>query len=267
MSVESQIKEVMQATQAGARERWNELAQESRQWITEQVDLLNEQAQQLHAQSRQLRKALHREARQRRKLMILLRESSKDFGKDLLKRGGEITQNLLEFGGKTTQDLTERSGVFTQELTKRSGKVTEELTRRAQRMLEPVRRRDRTFWTLVGFSVGLVAAGAISYQLVRRITQQETEQAEHIELPQGDSLNGSWGKPMGEIRHIDQGGGSVATLELVNVETVEKTADATIVGVKSTKFYYPAGTDIAQEDLVYFVTEDEARSQGFRAAE
>jgi hypothetical protein len=273
MSLESQIKEVMQTAQEGARERWSELAQESRQWVAEQVDQLNEQLLQLQAQSRQLRKDLRRvarqrrRARQRRKLMTQLSESSKDFGKDLLKRGGEITQNLLDFGGKTTQDLTDRSGEFTQELTKRSGKVRDELAKRTQLLLEPVRRRDRTFWTAVGFSVGLVAAGAVTYQLVRRMTHQETEQNESIELPQNDSSNGSWGKPKGEIRHIDQGAASVATLEIVNVETVEKTADATIVGVKSTRLYYPVGTDIAQEDLVYFVTEEEARTQGFRAAE
>jgi hypothetical protein len=267
MSVESQIKEVMQTTQADMRQRWNELAQESRLWVAEQVDQLNEQAQQLQAQSRQLRKALRREARQRRKLMTQLRESSRDFGKDLLKRGSEITQNLLDFGGKTTHDLTERSGELTQELTKRRGKVTEELARRGQRLLEPVRKRDRTFWTVVGFGVGLVAAGAITYQLVRRMTQQETEQDEHIELPQSDSWNGSRGKPAGEIRHIDQGGASVATLEIVDVETVEQTADATIVGVISTKLYYPAGTDIEPEDLIYFASEEEARIQGFRAAE
>jgi hypothetical protein len=267
MSLDSQIKDIMQTAQAEARQRWNELAQESRQWVAEQVNQLNEQAQQLQAQSRQLRKALRREARQRRKLMTQLRESSRDFGKDLLKRGSEITQNLLDIGGKTTHDLTERSGVLTQELTKQSGKVTEELARRGERMLEPVRKRDRTFWTLVGFGVGLVAAGAITYQLVRRLTQQQMEQNEHIELPQSDSWNGLQGKPGGEILHIDQGGAAVATLEIVDVETVEQTADATIVGVKSTKLYYPAGTDIEPEDLVYFATEEEARTQGFRAAE
>ncbi len=291
MGVESQIKEVMQTAQAGMQQRWNELAQESRQWVADQVELLNEQAKELQMQSRQLRKALRREARRRRKLlarrrgrlmfiplqdrearrrrkfMIQLRESSQDFGKDLLKRGGEITQNLLGFSGKTTQDMTERSGELTQELTERSGKVTKELARRAQRLLEPVRRQDRTFWTLVGFGVGLVAAGAITYQLVRRMTQQEIEQNEHIELPQSDTWNGSRDKPAGEIRHIDQAGASVATLEIVNVETVEKTADATIVGVKSTKLYYPVDADIDQEDVVYFATEEEARTQGFRAAE
>ncbi len=266
MSLNSQIKDTMRTAQADARERWNDLAQESRQWVAEQVDQLNKQAQLLQAQSRQLRKAVRREARQRRKLMAQVPESSRDFGKDLLKRGSEITQNLLDFGGKTTHDLKERGGELTQELTKQSGKVTEELAKRGQQLLEPVRKRDRTFWTFVGFGVGLVAAGAITYILVRRMSQQEMEQNEHIELPQSDTWNGSRDKPAGEIRHIDQAGASVATLEFVEVGTFEKTADATIVGVISTKQYSPVGTDVGSEDLVYFATEEEARTKGFRAA-
>jgi hypothetical protein len=291
MSVNSQIKEIVQATQADMQKRWNELAQESRQWVADQVELLNEQAQQLQAQSRQLRKALRREARRRRKLLarrrgklmfipmqgrkvrrrrkllVRLRESSADLSKDLLKRGGKITQNLLEFGGKTTHDLSGRSGEFTQELAKRSSIVTEGLAKRGERLLEPVRKRDRTFWMIVGFGVGLVAAGAITYQLVRRMARQEMEQDEHIELPQSNSWDGSPSRPAGEIRHIDQGGASVATLEIVDVETIEQPADAAYVGVESTKLYYSVAPDLEPEDLVYFATEEEARARGFTAAE
>jgi hypothetical protein len=268
MSVDSQIREVLQATQADVRQRWNELSQESRQWVTEQVEQLNEQAQQLQAQSRQLRNALRREARQRRKLLMLLRESGTVFGKDLLKRGSELTQNLKDFGGKTTSDLSARGGELTQGLTRRSGKITDELARRGERLLEPVQKRDRTFWTVVGFGVGLAAAGVVTYQLVRRrMAQQVTEQDEHIELPQNDAWNGSVGRPAGEIRHIDQGGTSVATLEIVDVETVERPSDAAFVGVINTKLYYPVDTAIDPNDLVvYFPTEEEARTEGFTAA-
>ena len=268
MSVDSQIKEVLQATQADVRQRWNELAQESRQWVVEQVEQLNEQAQQLQAQLRQLRKALRREARQRRKLLMQLQKSGMDFGKDLLKHGSELTQNLKDFGGKTTSDLAVRSGELTQGLTKRSGKVTDELARRRERLLEPVQKRDRRFWTVVGFGVGLAAAGVVTYQLVRRrMAQQVSEQDEHIELPQNDSWNGPVGRPAGEIRHIDQGGTSVATLEIVDVETLERPSDAAFVGVINTKLYYPVDTAIDPNDLVvYFTTEDEARTEGFTAA-
>ncbi len=174
----------------------------------------------------------------------------------LVERRGKVTQNVLDSGGKTTKDLAERSGGFTQELAKRG-----------QRLLEPVRKRDRTFWSIVGFSVGLLAAGTITYQLVRRrVAQQGTEQDEHIELPQSNSWDGSGGRPAGEISYIDQGGTSVATLEIVDVETVEQPADAAFVGVKSTKLYYSVDTELEPEDLVYFTTEEEAKAQGFTAA-
>src|SRR5438034_5676955 len=53
----------------------------------------------------------------------------------------------------------------------------------------------------------------------------------------------SGGRPAGEISYIDQGGTSVATLEIVDVETIEQPADAAFVGVNSTKLYYSVDTD------------------------
>src|SRR6266480_6145326 len=216
MSVDSQMKEVVQETREWVEDQITQLS--------EQVKLLQKrsrkQVRQLQKQSRKLRKSLRREARKRRtywttfRVLLLnsrkyLQNRGENLRGGLVERGGKVSQNVLDFGGKTTQDLAERSGGFTQELAKRG-----------QRLLEPVRKRDRTFWSMVGFGVGLLAAGTITYQLVRRMTQLETEQNEHIELPQSDSWNGSRGKPAGEIRHIDQGGAPVATLEIVDVETV-----------------------------------------------
>src|SRR5260370_22549824 len=51
------------------RQRLNELSAVTRQWVARQVKHLNEQARQMQAQSRQLGKALRREARQPRKLL------------------------------------------------------------------------------------------------------------------------------------------------------------------------------------------------------
>jgi hypothetical protein len=288
MSVDSQIKEVVQ---------------ESREWVEDQIEQLSEQVQQLQRQSRKqvkqlqkqsrkLRKNLRREVRKRRKywtafralllssrkkrtaprkprppqtafraLLLSLSKNLQQQGEHLtgglIERGGKVTQNVLDLGGKTTQDLAERSGEFTQELAKRG-----------QRLLEPVRRRDRTFWSIVGFGIGLVAAATITYQLLRRrVAQQEIEQDEHIELPQSNSWNGSGGRPAGEINFLDQGGISVATLEIVDVKTVDQPADAAFVGVGSTKLYYSVDTELEPEDLVYFASEEEAKAQGFRAAE
>jgi len=264
MSVDSQIKEVMQ---------------ESREWVEDQIEQLSKQVQQLQKQSRkqvrqlrkqsrQLRKSLRREARKRRMywtsfraLLLNSRKYRRNRGDQLtgglVERGGKVTQNVLDFGGKTTHNLAERRGEFAQELAKQG-----------QRLLEPVRRRDRTFWSIVGFSVGLVAAGTITYQLVRRrVAQQEIEQDEHIELPSSNSWNGSGDRPIGEISYIDQGGTSVATLEIVDVETIEQPADAAFVGVKSTKLYYSIDTELEPKDLVYFTTEEEAKAQGYTAAQ
>jgi hypothetical protein len=99
------------------------------------------------------------------------------------------------------------------------------------------------------------------------VTRQEIEQDEHIELPSSDSWNGSGSRPAGEISYFDQGGTSVATLEIVDVETIMKPADAAFVGVKSTKLYYPVDTEIEPKDLVYFTSEEEAKAQGFTAAQ
>src|SRR5436190_13609868 len=263
MSVDTQMKEVVQ---------------DSREWVEDQIEELRKQvkqlqkrsrkqAKQLQKQSRQLRKSLRREARKRRmywtmfRVLLLnsrkyLQNRGENMPAGLVERRGKVTQNALDLGGKTTQDLAVRSGGFTQELAKRG-----------QRLLEPVRKRDRTFWSIVGFSVGLLAAGTITYQLIRRrAAQMEPEQDEHIELPQSNSWNGSGGRPAGEISYIDQGGASVATLEIVDLETNGQPADAAFVGVNSTKLYYSIDTELEPKDLVYFSTEEEARAQGFTAA-
>lgn len=249
--------EEVPATQPDMRQRLNELTLESQQWVAEQIQQLNEQARQLQVQSRQLRKATRLMAKQRRMLAAQLRESGIELGKDLLKRSERVTEELVERGGKITQDLLERSGEF-----------THDLAERGEHLLEPVRKRDRNFWALVGFGVGMVVAGVVTYRLVRqRMVQLETGQDEHIELPQSDSWDGKQSRPVGEILHIDQGGISVATLEIVDVETNERPADAAFVGVMSTKLYYPVDTDLEPEDVVYFLSEEDARIQGFTPAE
>ena len=268
----------VQAAQPDIRQRLEELTLESQQWVAEQAQQLRKQAQQLQAQSRQLRKALRREARQRRELFAQMRESGAGKSQDLLKRGqslteglvergGKITQDLVALGGKAAQDLAERSGKFSQELAERSGKVTHDLTERGGHLLEPLRKRDRNFWTITGFVVGLLAAGIATYLLVRRRMAQQQMDDERIELPQSESWSGPQSWPVGEIRHLDQLGAAVATLEVVDMDNTERPADAAFVGVVSTKQYYPIATALEAQDLVYFPSEEEARAQGFTAAE
>ncbi|HVB75340.1 MAG TPA: hypothetical protein VNE38_17450 [Ktedonobacteraceae bacterium] len=251
------IPEVAQSRQTDFRERLEELTRESRQRAIEQAQNLRAQAGQLQAQSRQLRKAVREEARQRRKLLAQLRDSGFEWGQDVLKRGENLTGELVERGGEVTHDLA-----------KRGRKATRDLAKRSEELLEPVREQNPVLWTVIGFGVGLVIAGGITYRLVRgRAIKQAEEEDQSIELPQNGVWNGKVAHPAGEIRHYDQSGATVATLEAVGVEGTQRPENAVFVGVLSTKCYYPVDTELDTSDLVYFVSEDEARAQGFKAAE
>ena len=263
MSVDTQMREVVQ---------------ESREWVEGQIDELGKQVKQLQKrsrkqvkqlqkQSRKLRKSLRREARKRRMYWSMFRVVLDNTSKYLQNQGGNLKDGLVERGGQVTQNVVEFSGKTTHDLAERSGEFTQVVAKQGQRLLEPVRRRDRTFWSILGFSVGLVAAATITYQLLRRrSSQQEIEQDEQIELPSSNSWNGSVGRPGGEISYLEQGGTSIATLEIVDIDTIEQPADAAFVGVKSSKLYYPVDTELVQKDLVYFPSEEEAKAQGFSAA-
>ncbi len=273
-----------QATQATVLDRLDELTLLGRQRVAEQAQQLQKQAQQWRSQAHQLRKALRKESRERRKLnktIKRLRETGVDWSQDLLKRGEELTEGLVVQGGKLSHDLIERGGRVTQDfvkrgdqvrpdLVKRGGEFSHDLAERSEHLLQQRRKRNSTFWTIFGFSFGLVAAAIVTYFLVRkRIVQQEVEPEEHIELPQDRDLHvSSMNRPAGEIHHLHNDGTSVATLQTVDVkEDVEAPADATFVGVESTKRYYPVETVLEAKDLVYFASEEEAKAQGFSAAE
>jgi hypothetical protein len=271
MSVESQVKEVVQESREWIEDQIDELGKQTNQLqqrSRKQVKLLRKQSRkqikQLQKQSRKLQKSLRREAKRQRINWAIFLYTTKKYFQDrgenlkvgLAERGSKITQNVLDLGGKTSQNLANRKDDLTQELAKQG-----------QRLLEPVRRRDRTFWSIVGFSIGLIAAGTITYQLVRRrMVQEVVEEDEHIELPSNNSWNGIGGRPSGEIGYIDQNGTSIATLEIVDVETTEQPDGAAFVGVISTKLYYTVDTELEPEDLVYFTSEEEAKAQGFNAA-
>jgi hypothetical protein len=264
MSVDTQVREVVQ---------------ESREWVEDQIEELGKQVKQLQKrsrkqvrqlkkQSRKLRKSLRREARKRRMYWAMFSALLLNTGKYLQNRGGSLKEDIAERSGKVTQNVIEFGGKTTHDLAERSGELTQVVAKQGQRLLEPVRRRDRTFLSILGFSLGLVIAGTITFQLLRRrAVLQETEQDEHIELPPSNSWNGSTGRPMGEISYLDQGGTSVATLKVVDTETNEQPADAAFVGIISTKLYYPMDTELEQTDLVYFSSEEEAKAQGFNAAQ
>ncbi len=210
---------------------------------------------------------------------------------DLTERGGQVTHALAERGGQVTHDITERGGQVVHVLAERGGQVTHDLTERGSQvthalaergdqLLQPLRKRGGTFWTVFGFSFGLVSAAVVTFVLLRKRLgdQLADEEEEHIEL-RHQNLNGAGGleqgrpeKLTGEILHLDKEGSSVATLQTIGVDVakaVEVPVDAAFVGVVSTKRYYPmeeAPGESAQ-DIIYFTSEDEAKAQGYSAAE
>jgi hypothetical protein len=289
------VKSTQPPVQVTALQRLDELTHVTRKRTAEQAQQLQKLAQHWQEQALQLRKAMNNESRQRRELnktIKQLRKTGRDWSQDLLTRGegaatnvaaqsGKITHSLLERGSRITHDLTERGSKVTHDLTERGGKVTHDLTERGSKATRAlVKRGDQlrhsgTFWTIFGFSLGMVAAATITIIFMRKrmITQRAgSEEASHIELPQDRTWNGasSQGQGMagGEIRHLGKEGSPVATMQSVGVDIAQAVvapANAAFVGVASTRRYYPIETLLEEnaKDLVYFVSEDEAKAQGF----
>src|SRR6266496_3839472 len=190
--------------------------------------------------------------------------------KQLSATGRDWSYGLFKRGGRVTRDLTERGS-----------QVTHVMAERGDQLLQPLRKRSGTFWTVLGFSLGMVAAAVITFVLLRkRLGKQSADEEEgQIELPQQQNLNGASslgqerpGKPADEILHLDNEGNSAATMQTVGVNSakaVEVPANAAFAGVVGTKRYYPLEKlpgESAQE-TIFFVSEDEARAQGYSAAE
>ena len=252
--------EAAQTTQAEFQRRLDEFTAASRKIAGEQAHQLQKQARQLKEQTKMLRRALRAEASQRRHMQKATRAAQRrsvEWGRDILSRGEELTSNLVAQGNKISQDVIERGSA-----------VTHDLAKRGERLLQPVRKQSRTFWTVVGFGVGFMAAATATYVLIRRrqAAVAEDEEDEQIELPTHGVNSASQSKPAGEIRHVEGDGAAVAT-----AQKVEAPAEAAFVGLKSTKRYYTRedfNEQFAQaegDDIVYFASADEAKKQGYTA--
>ncbi|HEX7735606.1 MAG TPA: hypothetical protein VF458_12130 [Ktedonobacteraceae bacterium] len=101
-------------------ERLDDLSQESRKQLKEQIARVQKEARKLRAQARRLRRAQHAETRQRKKLLAQIAESSKNWGQDMLQRGSNLAssgvaqagsqlrsgqQKALEYSGGLAQGL------------------------------------------------------------------------------------------------------------------------------------------------------------------
>lgn len=273
-----------QSAQVLARQRLDDLTVATRQRAGEQAQQLQKLAQDWSHDLRKRGEELAEEVTtQGGKISHNLIERGGKVTQDITERGNQVTQQLAKRGGKLTQDITERGSQVTQQLAKRGGKLSHDLSRRGDQLVKPLRNRNSALWTIFGFSIGMVAAAVVTYLLVRkRVVEREVEAEQQIELPQDLTwTNGNQerqGKPMGEILHLGVEGNTMATAAIqvvdidVDVDTVrpdEVPPDAVFVGVVSTKYYYPLDV-ILDEDVterIYFVSEEEAKTQGYSASE
>lgn len=223
-------------------------------------------------------------------------ERGSQWGKGLANRSSDLSHTLVERGNDLSQNLLERGSDFSQELLKR--------TRRAQ--LEKMQQK-RNFWVAFGFGLGLTGAGIVTFFWIQRRQQERAHGMDEsaIELAQDEKKSSvSASAPPVQARsgrydvehdsgdtpvngHGSSSSSTVKPSMIADAPTKARPSseehanipeDATFIGIPSTRHYYPVTTpleritngisgDAAPADVIYFATEQEARQQGFSAAE
>jgi len=218
-----------------------------------------------------------------------LAELSSDLTRDLVERGNKTSRELLkrsekaarklaQQGRKTSKTLDRRSERLAKELTLRGERIAKELNERGHALGRDLAQRNDIRLTVMGFGVGLVAAAIGAYVFVTRRVQQHVAQDQHILLSLNGHFDTSRGSMVTEDRPAEPREVKEETLVAVLLEEpsspeAEQIApvDATLLGVVSTKRYYPLETPLDQiltpheeeVGIVYFHSEDEAKAQGY----
>jgi hypothetical protein len=130
----------------------------------------------------------------------------------------------------------------------RSERIKQELVQRGKQVKQELTKQKKEFWAALGFGLGLVVAGIVTFQLIRRRLLKQVNEEPPIQLPYDA---GSW--PMA-TSIVPEG--------------------TTFVGIIDRKHYYPVETlpdelamlDENPVDVVYFASEEDAKAQGFSAA-
>lgn len=207
-----------------------------------------------------------------------LLERGEEVASDLIERGSRLSQLVAERGSRFTRNVARRGSEFTQDLAERSERATKELTHRSRELVE---RNDPAFLA-AGFGVGLLATAVTVYLLVRkRLQVSSIDEASHIELSANGHINThvieanfkQATEPAVQPQPTSEGAKAVA--EPVETTSTQIPTDAVLVGVVDTRRYYPVETPLDQLNtsgegalnVIYFASEEEAKAQGFTAAE
>ncbi len=216
-----------------------------------------------------------------------LSERGSKLGQVLVERGagiagqsGKTAQAMLERGSQVSRDLAQRSERVSKEVAQRGQKATKEIVERGSQVTSEFTENPFVFWAT--FGVGLLAAGITTYLLMQKRLRRRNDEEQLIQLEQSGSQNG--------FIKVQTGSGKAATHDNTETETQaagpavavaeepveqEHPAGTRFLGVVGNKRYYPVETPLAQLprtedgklDVVYFTSEDEAKAQGFSAAE
>lgn len=172
--------------------------------------------------------------------------------------------------------------------------LAEHISQRGEKMIKQVTQnkvqQNSILWTILGFSVGLVAAAALVYLFIRNRLQENTVESQSFQLSQNGYTNRATNgqvlpadavrtaTPQAPITQQAQAIQPTVTLAKQQTATpappASHPADARFLGVASTKRYYPVETPLDQidalkqepVDVLYFASEGEAKAQGFSAA-
>jgi hypothetical protein len=257
---------------------------------------LRERAAAQRAQTMKQAQSLRGELAERGgKLSQAVVERGSQLTHDLAERGSKATLLLMERGSEMTRDLAQQGGKVSQQLMKRGSQASREIGKRSRKAARTTTReltgRRGTRWTLLGFAIGLLVAGAAAYlfmqKRMRRLSLEEED--EHIELAHNGHRE-SAGRTAERGHPVDQHElAPVTAAPAPEVETAAVAvaaqpaaqeahatpANAAFLGIVSTRHYYPVETPLDQliapgskpQEIIYFGSEEEAKSQGFSPVE
>lgn len=270
----------LRAGQQFARERGNSLAQDLGQRSDQVVDNFNnwrgDMAHDLRKRGQMLAHdvAEWREdtAHEMRKQGRSLSRRLSDWGEDTLyklrKQGRYIMRNVNHTKNDAAHKLRKQGRYVTRNLRKQK----QQIANRGTSLMKQGSKRGGNAWPLVGFISGALLAGAITYWLIRRVFSHSPKSEEGLaQMSPREAMNGVVNRPAGEAYRGSQGGTALATKPTTKkMETAEELEDTEqlnkFVGVLSTRRYFPIEQRPDVEDVVFFLTEDDARAEGFTSA-
>ncbi len=186
--------------------------------------------------------------------------------REQLGEGFELSQQQIE---KLSRVVTEVVGDLAESMGQQA-KVTAGL----------VRHVDRRVWWASGIAVGFGVAGLTAFLVTRRRMRAQGDESELVAITEfiettyqstGDQLrdaaNGT-GPRDAATRASDNGNATAAATRSTVAQGERLAAEAPFIGNVHTLVYHDAASDSlpAEENRVYFFSEDEARESGYRPA-